>query len=255
MSYVVGAATDIGLVKDTNQDSLVIRSGKCNAKEVVLAVLCDGMGGLNKGELASAETVRRFSKWSEERLPKVVEQEDMFQQIKEDWNSMITDINQQLYMYGQDNHTNLGTTITGIVIVDNEYLIINVGDSRTYILDEDIYQLTEDQSLIAREVKLGRLTEEQAKTDPRKNVLLQCVGATEDIEVEFYDGKLAHGQGVLLCSDGFRHVVSDDEIYSYLKPDDMNSETIITQTLRQLIALNIARKESDNITAAFIKVV
>lgn len=255
MSYVVGAATDIGLVKDTNQDSLVIKSGKCNAKEVVLAVLCDGMGGLNKGELASAETVRRFSKWSEERLPKVVEQEDMFQQIKEDWNSMITDINQQLYMYGQDNHTNLGTTITGIVIVDNEYLIINVGDSRTYILDEDIYQLTEDQSLIAREVKLGRLTEEQAKTDPRKNVLLQCVGATEDIEVEFYDGKLAHGQGVLLCSDGFRHVVSDDEIYSYLKPDDMNSETIITQTLRQLIALNIARKESDNITAAFIKVV
>lgn len=255
MSYVVGAATDIGLVKDTNQDSLVIKSGKCNAKEVVLAVLCDGMGGLNKGELASAETVRRFGKWSEEQLPKIVEQGNMFRQIREDWNGMITDINQELYMYGQDNHTNLGTTITGIIIVDNEYLIINVGDSRTYILDEDIYQLTEDQSLIAREVKLGRLTEEQAKTDPRKNVLLQCVGATEDIEVEFYDGKLASGQGVLLCSDGFRHVVSDDEIYSYLKPDDMNSELIITQTLRQLIALNIARKESDNITAAFIKVV
>lgn len=255
MSYIVGAATDIGLVKTTNQDSLVIKSGKCNAKEVVLAVLCDGMGGLNKGELASAETVRRFSKWAEWRLPEIIEQSAMFELIKDDWNAMVVDINQQLYIYGQENHTNLGTTITGIVIIDNEYLIINVGDSRTYILDEDIYQLTEDQSLIAREVKLGRITEEQAKTDPRKNVLLQCVGATEDIQVEFYDGKLAPGQGVLLCSDGLRHVVSDVEIYSYLRPENMNTEEVITRTLKQLIALNIARKESDNITAAFIKVV
>lgn len=255
MSYVVGAATDIGLVKDTNQDSLIIKAGICDGKNVVLAILCDGMGGLNKGELASAETVRSFSGWSEERLPELISRSNMFQLIRKDWDSMIKNINRQLYVYGRDNHTNLGTTITGIIIVDNDYMIINVGDSRTYILDDDIYQITEDQSLIAREIKQGKLTEAEAKTDSRRNVLLQCVGATEDIEIEYYDGKLASGQAMLLCSDGFRHEVSDDEIYSYLNPDDMNTEDDISQAIKQLIALNIARKEKDNITAAYIKVV
>ena len=168
---------------------------------------------------------------------------------------MLENINRELYQHGKDNNFNLGSTITGVLVVDEQYIIVNVGDSRTYILDEDIYQVTEDQSLMAREIKLGRLTEEQAAVDPRRNILLQCVGATENIEIEFYTGVICTGQAFLLCSDGFRHMVSDEEIFQYMEPSKMNSDRYIEMTLEELVRINMERQETDNITAAYIKFV
>ena len=254
MSFIIGAATDIGSTKQTNQDSLTIRRGKCGDKEIAFAILCDGMGGLQKGEVASAMTVRKFSEWSEQRLPMIISQNNVFDIIREDWDELVHNLNTELYTYGNSNHINLGTTVTGIIIIDDKYLVINVGDSRTYLLDNTITQITEDQSLIAREIKMGRITPEQAATDPRRNVLLQCIGATADIEIEYYNGDAINGQGFLICSDGLRHMVTSEELFEKMNPVIMNSREIITNSLTGLIKLNMQRNETDNITAAFIKI-
>lgn len=255
MGFIVGASTDVGTTKNVNQDSMSIRVGQCKGKTIALAILCDGMGGLQKGEIASAMTTQKFIDWSDNRMPDIVCEDNKWQMVEEDWKVLLESINEELYQYGQSNHVNLGTTVTGILIVDNEYIAVNVGDSRTYMLEDNIVQITEDQSLMAREVKLGRLTEEQAALDPRRNVLLQCVGATSNIEIEYYKGETKPGQAFLVCSDGLRHMVTGEEIYEILTPYKLHSEEEINKALSYVIKLNMDRNETDNITAGYIKVV
>lgn len=255
MKCIFGVSTDVGIKKKINQDSITVRIGNCNGRRVTMSILCDGMGGLQQGEVASATIIQRFIKWSDSELVNIIDRDNYLNLVEKQWKELLERINQELYQYGKDNETNLGSTITGVLVVDDQYIIVNVGDSRTYILDEEIYQITEDQSLMAREIKLGRLTEEQAAVDPRRNVLLQCVGATENIEIEFYHGVICKGQAFLLCSDGFRHMVDDEEIFEYLNPVNMNSDTYIEETLNELVRINMERQETDNITAAYIKFV
>ncbi len=255
MRFIVNAATDVGITKNVNQDSLTLRIGTCCEKNIAMVILCDGMGGLQRGEVASAKTVNKFKEWSDRRLPIIISEENLFDAIKRDWDQLVNELNDELYTYGQSNRENLGTTLSGILIIDNQYLIINVGDSRVYGLDKSITQITEDQSVVAREIKMGRLTPEQAKVDPRRNVLLYCIGATKDLEIEYYTGNIESGQGFLICSDGLRHMVTEEELFQYLNPINMNTEENIAEGLNQLIKLNIERKETDNITAAFVKVV
>ncbi len=255
MRFVASAATDVGTTKSVNQDSMTLRLGSCCEKDVAMLILCDGMGGLQRGEVASAMTVNKFKEWSDKRLPLIVPKENLFDEIKSDWDKLLNELNDELYTFGQANRENLGTTISGIIIIDNQYLIVNVGDSRTYMLDKEITQITEDQSVVAREIKMGRLTLEQAKVDPRRNVLLECIGATSNLEIEYYTGVVQTGQGFLVCSDGLRHMVSDEELFEHLNPVSMNTEEDITNALNTLIKLNMERKETDNITAAFVKVV
>lgn len=255
MKCIFGVSTDIGIKKKINQDSITVRTGTCNGKNVTMAILCDGMGGLQLGEVASATIINRFIEWSDVNLSDIVERLDMIEEVEHQWQELLEDLNEKLYIYGQENGTNLGSTITGVLVVENQYVVVNVGDSRTYILDDEIYQITDDQSLMAREIKMGRLTVEQAAVDPRRNVLLQCVGATKNIEIEFYNGVMCNGQALLLCSDGFRHMVNDEEIFNYMNPINMNDEQIIEETLDELVRMNMERQETDNITAAYIKFV
>lgn len=255
MKCIFGVSTDIGIKKKINQDSITVRTGTCNGKTVTMAILCDGMGGLQLGEVASATIIQKFIDWSDAKLADVITKADVMLEVEKQWKELLEELNDKLYDYGQENGTNLGSTITGALVIEDQYVIVNVGDSRTYILDEEIYQITEDQSLMAREIKMGRLTVEEAAIDPRRNVLLQCVGATKNIEIEFYNGVICSGQALLLCSDGFRHMVSDEEIFQYMNPTAMNNEQIIERTLDELVRINMERQETDNITAAYIKFV
>lgn len=255
MKFIAGAATNIGTTKSVNQDSMTLRIGSCNNRDIAMVILCDGMGGLQNGEVASSMTINKFIEWSDNRLPELMAEYSDFAEIKADWDKLLNDLNNELYSYGQENRVNLGTTISGILIIDDSYLIVNVGDSRTYSLKDSIVQITEDQSVMAREIKLGRITPEQALTDPRRNVLLQCIGATANLEIEYYEGKVKLGQAFLVCSDGLRHMVNEEELYEHLKPNNMENETDIDNGLNTLIVLNMERNETDNITAAYIKAV
>jgi serine/threonine protein phosphatase PrpC len=254
MDFVFGYATDKGIKKNVNQDSLCIKRARIEGKDICMAVLCDGMGGLSSGELASGTVIKYISDWFLNELPK----NGMFlnsNQIRLSLANQISTLNQRIFSYGQKNNIQMGTTLTLILMIEGSAFVAHVGDSRLYGMTEagELNQLTEDQSLVAREVKMGRLTPEQAEVDPRKNVLLQCVGGALQVESEIFEIDTTKYKGFLLCSDGFRHVVSKNEMENEISGLQNTSKESINEALTRLIELNKQRGEKDNITSIYIE--
>ncbi len=253
MNFMVAAHSDVGIRKSTNQDSVLIKIADTDYGRAVLAVVCDGMGGLAKGELASATMIRLFSRWFQEEFPEMLYRGVTPEELKSKWEVLILDANDKLSQYGDVNNAKLGTTAVALLIVDDKYYIINVGDSRAYMLDNGIRQITKDQTYVQREMDMGRMTYEESLKDPKRNVLLQCVGASSYIEPDFYLGKVPDQAVFVLCSDGFRHVITEDEIYQNMSPNVLGSERVMIEASVRLIELNKYRREDDNISVALIK--
>lgn len=252
MHYLAIADTDVGIVKQTNQDSILIKHGDSEKGEVLLAVICDGMGGLEKGELASAAVIRAFARWFDEELPYELKKLDL-QVIAGKWSLLLKDLNLKISEYGQSQNTRMGTTFTGILFVENKYVAVHVGDTRLYHIGSSLKQMTTDQTFVARELSRGTLTREQARTDKRRNMLLQCVGASAKIEPEILTGTVENGT-YMLCSDGFRHEISEREIYDSLKPVNFTDRNIMKRNVKDLIEQVKSRQERDNISVILIKV-
>ena len=253
MDYIIAASTDIGLTKKTNQDSFSAKVINTNQGKIAFAVLCDGMGGLEKGEVASATIICAFNKWVETRLPELSKTVIEDAVIKNEWTSIVTEYNEKIKNYGKKSGINLGTTVTAIMITPTRYFVLNVGDTRAYEIADSLSVITKDQTVVAREVELGNITEEQAKTDPRRSVLLQCIGSSDAVYPEFFFGDTKINSVYMLCSDGFRHEITEQEIYNYLNSNVMNSENEMNANMRALIELNMKREERDNISVLTIR--
>lgn len=253
MKYFGSASTDIGIVKSTNQDSVCIKIADFEDKgQVAMTVICDGMGGLAKGELASATVIRRFSDWFEKELPRMIRSYTK-EKISAEWVRIIREQNQKILTYGKKAEVNLGTTLSVILIIDNNYIIAHVGDSRVYEISDGVKQLTEDQTFINREIKAGRMTPEEAAVNPKRNMLLQCVGASREVNPEIMYGTVRPNTVFMLCSDGFRHVLTDAEIFENFNPANINSIETMKQNSDYLIDVVKKRNERDNITVALLK--
>ena len=166
MDYEIAAQTDVGTVKRTNQDSIMIKRIFTNLGNMVFAVLCDGMGGLAKGELASATGIRAFDKWVNDDLQMICQNgpgyiEDSV--IRAQWESIVANQNQKIKQYGAGQGVNLGTTVVALLVTDKRYYLMNVGDSRAYLVNDKLIQLARDQTFVGREIELGHMTIEQAK--------------------------------------------------------------------------------------------
>ncbi|MCH6268194.1 MULTISPECIES: PP2C family protein-serine/threonine phosphatase [Neobacillus] len=255
MEVLSTAVTDKGIKKPTNQDSLLIKVAETSMGEVVLAVICDGMGGLSKGEVASASVVRAFSEWFETELPEQLARKD-WDDIQYRWERIIKEQNQRIAEYGRRVRIQLGTTITALLLIDTTFMLIgHVGDSRVYRIGErQLEILTEDQTVVARDLKRGTITPEQAKTDPRRNVLLQCIGASKLVEPEFIHGRATPGEVYMLCSDGFRHMLTEEEIFQAFSPQVLTDEAVMETHAITLVELNKQRQETDNITVLLVKI-
>lgn len=256
MAFNIAMHTDVGIIKQTNQDSLCIKEAQTDKGNILLAMVCDGMGGLEKGELASATIIRTFSDWFEKDLPEMLTSQNVIDDIAYSWDKIIKEQNQLIAEYGIKNGIQLGSTITVMLFLeDGNYLIGHVGDTRAYLIkDDNILILTNDQTLMAREIKMGRITPEAAERDPRRNVLLQCVGASRIVQPEFSKGKYQQGECYMICSDGFRHEITPEEIRYCFAPSSNPDENAMRNNVVKLIELNKLRKESDNISAILIKV-
>ena len=251
MRYTATADSDVGISKSTNQDSVLIKHASTDIGEVLMAIVCDGMGGLAKGELASATVIREFARWFDEDLPFELDNLDM-QVIGGKWSLMLKDLNLKILEYGTEHGTSLGTTFSGILFVGNQYVIAHVGDTRVYQIGSSLNQLTTDQTFVAREISRGTMTAEQAKTDKRRNLLLQCVGASKTVEPQVICGTVEKG-AYMLCSDGFRHEITDAEMYESLNPINFMNKNAMHSNARYLIEQVKSRNEKDNISVVLIR--
>ena len=253
MNFIISANTDVGISKSTNQDSVTVKVINTKLGRMVLAVLCDGMGGLSKGEVASASVIKAFDEWARNGLKEICDAPIEDTTIRNQWNYIIQDQNERIKAYGAKLGVRLGTTVTAMLITQTRYYILNVGDSRAYELYNDIRQITKDQTFVAREVAMGHMTEEQAKTDERRSVLLQCVGASDEVYPEMFFGDTLTNAVYMLCCDGFRHEISPNEMYMRLQPNALLDENSMNENSRFLIDLNKQRLEQDNITVALVR--
>lgn len=253
MNFMIAAHSDVGIKKRTNQDSLLLKIAQTNLGKVCLCVMCDGMGGLSKGELASATVIRVMEQWFENTFPDMIKKGFSWEDVKLQWDNIVLEQNQSLNAYAAKNGTRMGTTIVALLIVGDRYFVMNIGDSRAYILKDRICQITKDQSFVQYEMDAGRLTEEEARVHPQRNVLLQCVGASDVVTPDFYEGTVAYDSVFMLCSDGFRHIITPDEIYAHLCPRVSVNEQMMREQIVWLTELNKQRGEADNISVAVIK--
>lgn len=255
MKFIGTVATDIGITKDTNQDSMCLKIASTqNYGQIAMAVVCDGMGGLEKGELASATVIRTFAEWFDKILPRRMNGYS-WNALAEEWEKLVKVQNYKILEYGKKIGVNLGTTLSAMLVIDKKYMIIHVGDSRVYKINKHIEQLTEDQTFIAREIKRGTMTLEQAEKDSRRNMLLQCVGASKTVEPQIIYGDINPNEVYIICSDGFRHVITSDEILNCLAPSKLKDVGVIDKVLKDLIETVKIRKERDNISVALLKCV
>ncbi|MFE7060693.1 PP2C family protein-serine/threonine phosphatase [Sutcliffiella sp. NPDC057660] len=255
MAFLTAYHTDKGIKKQTNQDALLLKSASTPKGQVGLFIICDGMGGLTQGELASATVVGHLSKWFDHELPGLLEQETPETELTARLERAIGEINQKILTYGEGSNVQLGTTLTALLVVYSSYILVQIGDSRAYRLHADtITRLTKDQTLVQREFEKGNITEDQARVDPRRNVLLQCVGATKELKPVISTGAVESGSGFLLCSDGFYHEMTDGEIVASLNPEIITSEDAMQNTVKDLVEKVKTRKEKDNISVIFTHV-
>lgn len=253
MNFIISANTDVGIVKPTNQDSLSVMVLKTPLGRMAFGILCDGMGGLDKGEVASASVTRAFREWAIAELPLLCKYPLEDAVIRKHWERIIVEQNQLIKDFSVRHGVRMGTTVVVMLLTQSRYYILNVGDSRAYRLTGSIQQLTTDQTVMAREIAMGRITEKEAETDPRRNVLLQCVGASDEIFPEMTFGDVESNAVYMLCSDGFRHEITSAEIYDRLQPNRLLDERSMQSHAQFLIELNKQRLERDNISVVLVR--
>ena len=140
MNYLIAAQTDIGPVKKTNQDSYCIQTARSKQYgNLLFAVVCDGMGGLKKGEVASATVVARFTDWFAQSLPILLSQRTMdFALLRKEWTHWLNRLNADIGNYGLDHNISLGTTVVAALCIGNKLYVVNIGDSRLYKIQNNV---------------------------------------------------------------------------------------------------------------------
>ena len=253
MKYLGAVTSDIGTHRKTNQDSVCLKIIETKRYgQIALVIICDGMGGYQKGELASAEVVQTFAEWFENQLPVIIRHYS-WNQIRKEWSILIYDLNNRIMKYGEENHIRLGTTLSALLCIEDNYLITHIGDTRIYCIDNEVQQLTEDHTVVARQMREGILKKEDAEKSKRKNVLTQCIGCSRYLTPQFLMGKIKPGTVYVCCSDGFRHVINEEEIYSSFQFRNLNTIDGMRRKEEEMIELIKCRGEKDNITVGLLK--
>lgn len=215
--------TDIGRKRVLNQDTVY----SCNVPIGNLSnlfIVADGMGGHKAGDYASAYTVNAIEReveLCEDNLPvKIIDH-------------AIKCANKEIYekAHAEDDFAGMGTTVVVATVVGDTLYVGNVGDSRLYVINDRITQITKDHSLVEEMVRAGEIKREDARLHPDKNIITRAVGADENVAVDFFEVNLRPKDIVLMCSDGLTNMVEDNDILSIVKSKD-NVKDIADELIR-----------------------
>jgi protein phosphatase len=235
-SYRSAARTDVGMKREHNEDSFLVN------EDLGLYVVCDGMGGHAGGETASRLAVQTIER---ELLSARLRSDDPFT-VRE----AVEGACAAVFRTSRANPelAGMGTTCISLLVKNGQALIGHVGDSRAYLVREgDVYQLSEDHSLVNEQVRAGLLSEEEARHSRLKNIITRSVGFEEDVLVDVMGVETRPGDRFLLCSDGLSNLVDNDEIRDTLL------QTELEEVPQKLIALANSRGGEDNITVVAVQ--
>lgn len=231
--------TDIGQRRETNQD-YIYTSEIAVGNLPNLFIVADGMGGHNAGDFASRYTVEKVVEAI--ALSSLSEPIALLGEALRSVNrSLLAVALREPYLQGT------GTTFVAASIANGHMSVANVGDSRLYVVNSRIIQVTKDHSLVQEMVRMGEMRPEEARVHPDKNIITRAVGAARDIEVDFFEVDLKPKDRVLLCSDGLTNMLEDEEIRKIIcKQED------IAKGVRQLIQAANENGGRDNISVIII---
>jgi serine/threonine protein phosphatase PrpC len=241
--------SDLGCVRQNNEDRILID------KTASLCVVCDGMGGHRRGEVA-AELVIDAIKYF---ISNSIDRHDVSWpfgydfELSLDANRLVNGIrlgNRQVWRQAEQTLENsgMGSTITAVLINEGRAVVSNVGDTRAYLLrDHKLQQLSTDDTILAVMLRKGVLSTEQAAVHPMRNVLTQAMGSQETVNVHIWEGPLMAGDKLLVCTDGLYSVVPEPDIQAVLAH---NSD--IRETLDRLMSSAIDKGAPDNVSGILI---
>ena len=233
-----GAVTDRGRVRELNEDSCVCFS----VGDTFVAVVADGMGGHNAGEVASAAAVDKISEYVKGNLETEPVRDCLLHAVEA--------ANGYVYKMARSDrrYTAMGTTVVLCCVRDGSASIANVGDSRAFLIGEEIVQITEDQSVVEELVRRGEITKNEALTHPHRNMITRALGTEPRVIPDLFRCELSSEKILLLCSDGLSGLLEDAEIR-----DALSGEGALQEKLEQLVEAANERGGYDNITAVAVQ--
>ncbi|MCT8139778.1 Stp1/IreP family PP2C-type Ser/Thr phosphatase [Anaerobacillus sp. CMMVII] len=238
----VAFKSDVGQVRSHNEDN----GGFTHNKDgILLAVVADGMGGHQAGDVASKMTIELLSsKWQEAKGVTTPTSIELWLE------QSITEINAHLFEHSLKHPQcqGMGTTLVAVVCTSQFVTYAHIGDSRAYLLNGNVFeQKTEDHTLVNELVRSGQITLLEAENHPRRNVILRALGTERTIKVDIKTIEWDEGSFILLCSDGLSNKIKDEEMFEVLKKDTSLEEKVV-----DLINDANERGGEDNISVALV---
>jgi len=236
--------TDIGRVRDLNEDSTGLIKSKSGQ---IIAIVADGMGGHQAGDVASREAVETIERVLGAQILDVStdEKSDLLLHAVGKANEKVYNLAQQ-----NDDLQGMGTTVIAAIVDEREVVLAHVGDSRAYMLHKGgLYQLTEDHSYVNILRRSGQITDEEARTHHLKNLIVRAVGTNEEVEVDLINTPWSGEDVLLICSDGLTSMVEDRQIGIVLSSTSMT----LDEKADKLIELALEAGGTDNISLILLR--
>ncbi len=234
--------TDTGIVRDHNEDSVIIIK---NSDDSILMAVADGMGGHRAGEVASSIAITYLGNRFMETFFKM-NKASAVEWIK----TTVNEINGQIFKYTEENPESkgMGTTLVMAIITKDYILFGNIGDSSGFVMkDGKIHKVTHDHTLVNLLLDAGELTPEEAKNHPKKNILMNALGINDPIDIDVFDCNMDINE-ILLCSDGLTTMINEEQIEKVLLENISIEETVL-----KLIKKANNRGGNDNISVAYLR--
>lgn len=233
--------TDIGPVRARNEDAGGVYY---NHTGQMLVVICDGMGGHNSGDVASKFVNELIGKrFSEENY---IERENAESWLK----CNISDINRQLYQHSHSNneHQGMGTTLVCAILYEHQVVIVNIGDSRAYLINErEMRQVTHDHTFVNHLLMAGGLTKEEARNHPQRNVITKVMGSDKRVHPDIFEYDFDRYTFLLLSTDGLTDYLEEEMIHSIIY-----NHNSIKETGNALIEASVNAGARDNISLVLV---
>ncbi|MDE5940104.1 MAG: protein phosphatase 2C domain-containing protein [Lachnospiraceae bacterium] len=235
MRYLTDVYWCRGREAEKNQDSVVLQQTLTRRGRVLLAAVCDGMGGAACGGEASGYAAEQLRTWYYTELFAMIRKNKRYWVIRRSLDRLVFHMQREMKRYAAQEEISLGTTMTVLVLWERTWLLWHLGDSRAYRLrGRRMEQLTEDHVQDA-----GKLT--------------KCLGSFGSFTPQHRMGVLKPGEGILLCSDGFRRRVDGEELQEVMNPRELTGEEQIGRRLREIGETCMKRGEKDNLSAVYVR--